>query len=67
VLWTHKHFTATDLNLEISASMAKQVTLTSASDINDRCMVLANGVDNKTGAQESFILSLTDQSHCNLP
>jgi probable HAF family extracellular repeat protein len=69
VLWTHKHFKATDLNLEISESMAKQVTLTSAVDTNDRCMVLANGVDNETGAQESFVLSLspTDTSKCNEP
>ena len=65
VLWTHIDFKATDLNGEISESMAKQITLTSAVDTNDRCMVLANGVDNKTGAQESFVLSLTDQSHCN--
>jgi uncharacterized membrane protein len=55
VLWTHKHFKATDLNLEINESMAKQVTLTSAVDTNDRCMVLANGVDNETGAQESHL------------
>jgi hypothetical protein len=52
---------------EISPTLAKQVTLTSASDTNDRCMVLADGVDNKTGAQESFVLSLTDQSKCNEP
>jgi probable HAF family extracellular repeat protein len=65
VLWTHLDFKATDLNGEISESMAKEITLTSAVDTNDRCMVLANGVDNKTGAQESFVLSLTDQSHCN--
>jgi hypothetical protein len=32
-------------------------------------MVLANGVDNETGAQESFVLSLspTDTSKCNEP
>jgi probable HAF family extracellular repeat protein len=66
VLWTHLNFKATDLNLEISPTLAKQVTLTSA-DTNDRCMVLAEGVDNKTGAQESFVLSLTDQSKCNEP
>jgi probable HAF family extracellular repeat protein len=66
VLWTHLHFKATDLNLEISPTLAKQVTLTSA-DTNDRCMVLANGVDNKTGAPVSFVLSLTDQSQCNEP
>lgn len=65
VLWTHLDFKATDLNGEISESMAKEITLTSAVDTNDRCMVLANGVDNKTGAQESFVLSLADQSHCN--
>jgi probable HAF family extracellular repeat protein len=67
VLWTHLHFKATDLNLEISGTLAKQVTLTSASDTNDRCMVLADGVDNKTGAQESFVLSLADQSKCDEP
>jgi probable HAF family extracellular repeat protein len=67
VLWTHLDFKATDLNGEISESMAKQITLTSAVDTNDRCMVLANGVDNKTGAQESFVLSLspTDTAKCN--
>ena len=67
VLWTHKHFTPTDLNLEISASMAKQVTLISAAATNDRCMVLAIGIDNKTGTPESFVLSLSDQSQCNEP
>jgi probable HAF family extracellular repeat protein len=67
VLWTHKHFTAIDLNTEISPSLAKQITLTSASATNDRCMVLANGIDNKTGAQETFVLTLTDQSNCNQP
>lgn len=67
VLWTHKHFTPTDLNLEISATLAKQFTLTSASATNDRCMVLVNGVDNKSGIEESFVLSLTDQSQCDLP
>jgi probable HAF family extracellular repeat protein len=67
VLWTHLDFKATDLNLEISEALAKQFTLTSAADTNDRCMVLANGVDNKTGAPESFVLSLSDQSKCNEP
>jgi probable HAF family extracellular repeat protein len=67
VLWTHLHFKTIDLNLEISPTLAKQFTLTSASDTNDRCMVLANGVDNKTGAQESFVLSLSNQSQCNEP
>jgi probable HAF family extracellular repeat protein len=67
VLWTHLDFKATDLNLEISPALTMQFTLTSAVDTNDRCMVLANGVDNKTGAQESFVLSLTDQSFCNEP
>ena len=67
MLWTHLDFKATDLNLEISPPPTKQFTLTSAVDTNDRCMVLANGVDNKTGAQESFVLSLTDQSFCNEP
>jgi probable HAF family extracellular repeat protein len=66
VLWTHKHFKATDLNLDIDPIVATQITLTSASATNDRCVVLANGVDNKSGVQESFVLSLTDQSQCNL-
>ncbi len=67
MLWTSLHFKTTDLNLEISPTLAKQFTLTSASDTNDRCMVLANGVDNKTGAQELFVLSLADQSKCGEP
>jgi probable HAF family extracellular repeat protein len=68
VLWTHLDFKATDLNQEISPTLAKEFTLTSAVDTNDRCMVLANGVDNRTGAQVSFVLSLAspaEQSHCN--
>lgn len=67
VVWTHLDFKATDLNLEISPTLAKEFTLTSAVDTNDRCMVLANGVDNKTGAHVSFVLSLAEQSHCNEP
>jgi probable HAF family extracellular repeat protein len=67
VLWTPLHFKATDLNLEISETLAKEFTLTSASDTNDRGMVLADGVDNKTGAQESFVLSLADKSKCDEP
>lgn len=67
VLWTHKHFTAIDLNSEISPSWAKQITLTSAAATNDRCMVLANGIDNNTGVQQTFVLALTDQSECNEP
>jgi hypothetical protein len=30
-------------------------------------MIVANGYDNKTGAAESFVLSLTDQSNCDEP
>jgi hypothetical protein len=56
-----------DLNQEISATPGKQFTLTSAVGTNDRCMVLANGVNNKTGNQATFVLSLTDQSLCNNP
>ncbi len=67
VLWTHKHFVAIDLNQEISATPGKQFTLTSAVGTNDRCMVLANGINNKTGNQATFVLSLTDQSLCNNP
>jgi probable HAF family extracellular repeat protein len=67
VLWTHLDFKAIDLNLQISPALAKQVTLTSAADTNDRCRVLVNGVDNKTGANASFVLSLSDQSHCDKP
>ncbi len=67
VLWTHKHFVAVDLNNEISSTWAKEVTLTSAVGTNDRCMVLANGVNNKTGNEATFVLSLADQSLCNNP
>ena len=61
----HRHFAAIDLNQEISRRTAEQFTLTSAATINDRCAVLANGVDNKTGAQRSFILTLRDPSQCD--
>jgi hypothetical protein len=54
-------------NREISSTWAKDVTLTSAVGTNDRCMVVANGVDNRTGNQATFVLSLADQSLCNNP
>jgi probable HAF family extracellular repeat protein len=66
-LWTHKHYKPIDLNLEIDAELAKQVTLISASATNDRCDVLVNGIDKKTGAGAAFVLSLIDQSDCNQP
>ena len=65
VLWTHKHFKAVDLNAEISEKEAQEVTLTDAVGTNDKCMIVANGSNNKTGAQESYVLSLTDPTNCN--
>ena len=66
VLWTHKHFLAVDLNTEIGQK-TNDITLTSAVATNDRCQVAVNGYDNKTGAQQSYVLSLTDQSNCDEP
>jgi probable HAF family extracellular repeat protein len=65
VLWTHKHYKAVDLNDEIDQQKALEITLLDAVATNDRCMIVANGYNNKTGAAESFVLSLTDQSNCN--
>lgn len=67
LLWTHKHFTGIDLNTEISASEAKAITLMFAVGTNDRCMILADGIDKKTGAYQSYVLSLTNQADCNEP
>jgi hypothetical protein len=66
VLWTHKHFLAVDLNSEIGQK-TNDITLTSAVATNDRCQVAVNGYDNKTGTQQSYVLSLTDQSNCDEP
>ena len=51
VLWTHKNFKAVDLNTEISEKVAQEVTLTDAVGTNDKCTIVANGYNNKTGAQ----------------
>jgi probable HAF family extracellular repeat protein len=67
VLWTHKDYKAVDLNTEISAALAQTITLVEATGTNDHCRVLVNGYDNKTGAQRSYLLSLTNQSNCNEP
>jgi probable HAF family extracellular repeat protein len=64
VLWTNKHHKAVDLNTEIDGQKAREITLLDAVATNDRCMIVANGYNNKTGAAESFVLSLTDQSIC---
>ncbi|HLW24763.1 MAG TPA: hypothetical protein VKT22_10420 [Steroidobacteraceae bacterium] len=60
VLWTHAHYVPSDLNDEISSADAKAYTLTSAVGTNDQCRVIANGIDNKTGAGLAFMLYLTD-------
>jgi probable HAF family extracellular repeat protein len=65
VLWTHAHSEPIDLNSEIDSSMAQQITLTDAVGINDKCQIVANGYDNKSGASESFVLSLkSEQREC---
>jgi uncharacterized membrane protein len=60
VLWTHADYLPTDLNHEISPADSKAYTLISASGTNNRCRVVANGIDNKTGASHAFILYLND-------
>jgi probable HAF family extracellular repeat protein len=67
VLWTHKGYKAVDLNAEIDAVLAKTITLVDAVGTNDHCRVLVQGYDNKSGAQRSYLLSLTNQSNCNEP
>ncbi len=66
VLWTHKHYVAVDLNSQIGA-VSHDITLTDAVGTNNKCRIVVNGFDNKTGDPESFVLSLTDQSNCNQP
>jgi uncharacterized membrane protein len=65
VIWTHKHFTAIDLNAEIGVAESQSITLTAAVGTNDRCAVVANGYNNKTKAAGSYVLTLADQSNCN--
>jgi probable HAF family extracellular repeat protein len=60
VLWTHAHYVPSDLNYEISPADTKAYTLISAVGTNIECRVIANGIDNKTGASLAFILYLTD-------
>jgi probable HAF family extracellular repeat protein len=65
VLWTHKHFIGVDLNAEISAIDSQHFVLTEAVATNNKCQIAVNGYDKSSGAAESFVLSLTDQSNCN--
>lgn len=65
VIWTHKHYTAVDLNSEIDPKLAGEITLVDAIATNDKCRVLASGFNNKTQLPESYLLSLTIQANCN--
>jgi probable HAF family extracellular repeat protein len=55
-----------DLNTEIGEKEKAQITLTDAVAINDRCVIVANGYDNKTGVAESFVLSPKSGMECKM-
>jgi probable HAF family extracellular repeat protein len=62
--WKHARRAPIDLNSEIGAREAALYTLTEAVGINDRCSIVANGYDKRTGTTASFVLSLNDTTEC---
>lgn len=64
-LWIDTRDKPIDLNTEIDPVLAQQITLTNAVGINDKCQIVVNGIDNKTGVSEAFVLSLKHQSECH--
>jgi probable HAF family extracellular repeat protein len=62
-LWMSARAKPIDLNSEIDSSLA--ITLTNAAGINDKCQIVANGTNNTTGAEVSFVLSPKHYSKCN--
>jgi hypothetical protein len=63
-VWGNFNATAQDLNSLISANAAAEIVLTSAADINDNCVIVANGYVKSTGATKAFVLTLNDQAEC---
>lgn len=47
----------TDLNSALSSSLARYVTLTEATGINDSHLIVANGTDSRTGLNLGFLLT----------
>ena len=64
VIWSRIGAPPVDLNTLISATAAKEITLTQATGINDHCAIVANGVTNKTGASMGFLLILNEPASC---
>jgi probable HAF family extracellular repeat protein len=57
VLWPNDSNEMIDLNAEISAAESKEHTLTVAVGINDKGEIVVNGYNNKTFANESYVLN----------
>jgi uncharacterized membrane protein len=64
VIWSRIGAAPIDLNTLISATAAKEITLTQATGINNHCAIVANGVTNKTGASMGFLLTLNEPASC---
>ena len=63
-LWGSVGAAPQDLNKLISPERAAEFDLTGATGINDNCVIVVNGFNRKTGNNEAFALTLTDQSSC---
>jgi probable HAF family extracellular repeat protein len=57
VLWPNDSNETIDLNAEISSTASKEHTLTAAVGINDKGEIVVNGYNNKTFANESYVLN----------
>jgi uncharacterized membrane protein len=63
-LWSPIGAAPQDLNSLISTAAAAELTLAEATGINNSCTIVANGYNNKTHANEAFLLKLIDPSSC---
>jgi hypothetical protein len=63
-VWGNFNATAQDLNSLISADAAAEIVLTSAVDINDNCVIVADGYVKSSAAKKAFVLTLNDHADC---
>jgi probable HAF family extracellular repeat protein len=64
VFWPHHDHKPVDLSDVIGVNEAVEITILEAVGINNRCEIVANGTDNKTGAAQAYLLKPVDPSPC---
>jgi uncharacterized membrane protein len=64
VLWSRIGANVEYLSALINSSVTDKIVLTEATGINNNCVIVANGYNKKTNANNAFVLTLSDQSKC---